>query len=203
MKKILFLLFLIVAALIGTSIGLHFAGVIDLKKIYLNNIYPYAIRIPYVGKYVAKFTSELKTRFTSIERRRMELEIWAKRLKALEEKLKREIPQKEAELEAEKKKLEEEKKKLEEEKKKLAELTTKLSKQFSAKKISEEEAKRLASYYAAMRPSEAAAILTNLNDDLAIAILKHLDQEKVAKILASLDPTKAAHLISKMGRENK
>ena len=194
MRRFLLLFFLVIAALIGTSIGLHFAGVIDLKKIYLSAVYPYAIKIPYVGKYVERFTSELKTRFTSIERRRMELEAWAKRLRALEEKLKREIPQKEAELKTEK---------LEEEKKKLEELTAKLTKELSAKKISDEEAKRLASYYAAMRPSEAAAILTNLDDNLAIAILKHLDQEKVAKILASLDPTKAAQLISKMGRENK
>lgn len=203
MKRILFILFLVLFALIGTSVGLHFARVIDVKKVYLSSVYPYASRIPYIGKYVERFTSEMRTRFTPIERRRYELEVWAKRLRELEERLKREIAERESKLEEERRRLEEERNRLEEERRRLAELTESLSKELSGKRISEEEAKRLASYYAAMRPAEAAAILSNLDEDLAIAILRNLDQDKVAKILASLDPGKAAQLISKMGREKR
>ncbi|KUK13718.1 MAG: hypothetical protein H5T91_01105 [Synergistetes bacterium] len=203
MKRIIFILFILLFAIMGTLIGLHFARVVDVKKIYLSAVYPYAIKLPYIGKYVERFTSDLRTRFTPIERRRMELETWAKRLRELEEKLRKELSQKEAELEAEKKKLEEEKAKLEEEKKRLAELMAKATQEFSGKAISEEEARRLASYYAAMRPADAAAIINNLDEDLAVAILKNLDYERAAKILTSLDPNKAARLISKMGREKR
>ncbi|GEM_PF-6525757 len=203
MKKLLLILFLGFFALLGTSIGLHFARVIDVKKVYITNIYPYAKSLPYVGKYVEKFTSELRVRFTPIERRRMELEVWARRLRELEEKLKKEVSKKEAELEAKIREIEVEKAKLEEERRRLAELTAKVSQELSAKRVSEEEAKRLASYYAAMRPSDAAAIISNLDDELAIAILRNLDQERAAKILSSLEPSKAAQLLSKMGREKR
>lgn len=203
MRRFIFLFFILIFAFIGTLIGLHFANVVDVKRLYLNSIYPYAKRLPYVGQYVERLTSDLRTRFTSIERRRLELEIWAKRLRELEEKLKLELSQKEAELAAERKRLEEERAKLEEERKRVAELTARLTKELSAKELSEEDAKRLASYYAVMRPAEAAAIINSLDEDLAVIILKNLDQERAARILASLDPSKAARLISKMGREKR
>lgn len=203
MRRFVFLFFILLFALMGTLIGLHFARVVDVKRLYLSSVYPYAKKIPYVGQYVERITSDLRVRFTPLERRRMELELWARRLKELEERLKRELSRKEAELEAEKKKLEEERAKLEEERKRVAELTARLSRELSAKELSEEDIKRLASYYAVMRPAEAAAIINSLDEDLAVVILKNLDQERAARILASLDPNKAARLMSKMGREKR
>lgn len=53
---------------------------------------------------------------------------------------------------------------------------------------------RLAKIFSAMRPEDAAAILTELDDDAVQSILFHLGARQAASILGNFEPERAARL---------
>lgn len=70
----------------------------------------------------------------------------------------------------------------------------------------QEEAKRigrLARLYGAMKPKEAVAVLSQLDDDTILSILGKMEEEQVSKILATFDAKRAAQLTDKMFKNRK
>lgn len=64
-----------------------------------------------------------------------------------------------------------------------------------------EELKRiskLSRIYAAMKPEEAAGIITQLDDDTVVAVLSKMEEEQAAKILALTDSATAARISQRM-----
>ncbi len=45
-----------------------------------------------------------------------------------------------------------------------------------------------------MKPTDAAAIMDALNDDITIAILQRMDESQCAKVLTAFEPDKSARL---------
>ena len=60
------------------------------------------------------------------------------------------------------------------------------------------QAAKLARVYSSMRPTEAAAILNNLDDASVLAILGKMEEDQAAQILALLDAARAADLTRAM-----
>lgn len=58
---------------------------------------------------------------------------------------------------------------------------------------------RLVAVFDKMKPSEAAAVLTNLPSDFAAEILMRVESEVGARIMAAVDPNQAAILTTHMG----
>lgn len=65
-------------------------------------------------------------------------------------------------------------------------------------KIQEEQLKRLTKVYDTMRPEEAAAIMSQLNDRTLLFILQGMKTQNVAGVLAQLDPLRAADLSARL-----
>ncbi len=64
-----------------------------------------------------------------------------------------------------------------------------------------EKVKKLAFYFASMKPDESAKILENMPDELVIKILKNMsDQKTVAVIFMKMEKMKAGELLRKMSR---
>ena len=75
--------------------------------------------------------------------------------------------------------------------------------QKQAKIKQQEEAKRiskLSRLYGAMKPAEAVAVLSQMDDDTVLLILSKMEDEQVAKILALFDARRAAILSQSMLR---
>ncbi|MBQ1918655.1 MAG: magnesium transporter MgtE [Schwartzia sp.] len=53
---------------------------------------------------------------------------------------------------------------------------------------------KLARLYNEMKPTDAAAIMDALNDDITIAILQRMDESQCAKVLTAFEPDKSARL---------
>lgn len=58
--------------------------------------------------------------------------------------------------------------------------------------------RKLAGYYAEMKPQAAVSIMDNLSDEVIIGILQYLEDDQVAKILSAMKPERAAELVNKM-----
>lgn len=58
--------------------------------------------------------------------------------------------------------------------------------------------RKLAGYYAEMKPQAAVNIMNNLSDEVIIGILQYLEDDQVAKILSAMTPERAAELVNKM-----
>lgn len=58
--------------------------------------------------------------------------------------------------------------------------------------------RKLAGYYAEMKPQAAVNIMNNLSDEVIIGILQYLEDDQVAKILSAMKPERAAELVNKM-----
>ena len=65
----------------------------------------------------------------------------------------------------------------------------KLRQQEEKKRIS-----KLARLYEGMKPAEAVAILTKLDDDTIVALLNRMEEDNAAKMLAAFEPARAANL---------
>lgn len=61
---------------------------------------------------------------------------------------------------------------------------------------------RLVAVYDQMKPTEAAAVLSNLPADFAAEILMRVQPENGARIIASVEPRQAALLTAQMGARN-
>jgi flagellar motility protein MotE (MotC chaperone) len=82
-------------------------------------------------------------------------------------------------------------KKIEELKNARIEINALLEKQ---NELETEKAKALSKMYEKMEPEKAAALLANLEKDLAIAIIDGMSAKSAGKVLNNMDPAKAAVL---------
>lgn len=70
-----------------------------------------------------------------------------------------------------------------------------------AKSLKQEETKRIskvARLYGDMKPDEAVAIMTQLDDETVLAVFSKMEEEQVAKILALFEPKRSASLTKEM-----
>jgi len=180
------LVFLLLCILIGLLIGSVY--LLDVLGIYdKENVLP---KIPGIGKIFAphKITYE---------------EIKKEELRKLKEVIDSEL----AELEFKKEKLALKEKKL---KKRDKELSL-LEEEFQRKKqalekresiYEDREAKwqKLVDYYNDMKPDAAAAILSQMDDQIVIEIFQRMKKSQVAIIMMKMDPKRASEISRKMSR---
>ncbi|MCD6420072.1 MAG: hypothetical protein J7L41_05110 [Synergistetes bacterium] len=176
---------------VGGALGLHFSGVINLKKM----IYPRLVEMPVVGKYFSKYLRVEPGWFlTPQERRKLEL----KKLAAALKKRQKELNELEQKLNQREKELEKKEKEVSLREKKLKDLKFKAEELMSQAVDLDKNYRILAKLYSEMQPGEAADVFTNLSDDIVVNILKRMDGEKAAKIISLMDPRRAADITRRM-----
>lgn len=79
---------------------------------------------------------------------------------------------------------------------KIAELTTQLSEKDDQKKNREEVLQKLSTSFKEMEPDEAARIMENLDQNVAISVLEKLPDKERGLIFAEMNPEQAANLTS-------
>lgn len=57
---------------------------------------------------------------------------------------------------------------------------------------------KLARLYNSMKPADAAKIMADLDDEIAIAVLQKMDEAQAAKVLAAFEPAQSARLTQSM-----
>jgi flagellar motility protein MotE (MotC chaperone) len=63
--------------------------------------------------------------------------------------------------------------------------------------VDQEKVMKLVEFYSNMKPAQAAQIISNLNEDLAIGVLSNMKKKNAAEIMNMLEPTKAQALSEK------
>ena len=185
-----FLLFLLLLA--GAGAGLHFSGVWDGRPLFWGTI----PRIPYVGKTLARFF-DVPERYalTVTERRRLELEEWQKRLDEREALLAQEkglLSAVSGDLDAKAQRLDE----------KETELSA-LKDRGPEDEATESERNlinQVAKTYQDMSARNAAQIVEQLRENLAVELLQKLPVDARASILGKMKPQRAARLTELMAK---
>lgn len=137
------------------------------------------------SRHLDTLMAENSRTFQALQKERNELEAERQRMREQQDR----IDLLQSEVEAERKKLADERLKFEQ--------LVSTSDSLKDKKI-----KDVAKMYAAMKPSEAAAILGTMNDQMVAKILKTInDDRQKAKILSSLPRDKAARLSRIIGAQ--
>ena len=72
-----------------------------------------------------------------------------------------------------------------------------------ANKASDSDTDRLVSVYSAMKPKDAAAVMTTMSDDVALPIAAKMKDRVLASILGAMDPASARALTEKLANRNK
>ncbi len=179
------------AVIVGGALGLHFSGVINLKRL----IYPRLVEMPVLGKYLGKYlTVEPGWFLTPQERRELEL----KKLAAALKKRQKELNELEQRLKHEEAVLKKKEKEVSLREKKLKDLEFKAKELMSQAVDLDRNYRILAKLYSEMQPAQAADVFTNLSDDIVVNILKRMDGEKAAKIISLMDPRRAADITRRM-----
>ena len=196
MGKFTFFLWLLLLAL-GTATGMHLSGIWDGRPLFWT-IIP---KIPYFGPQLAEFFNVPEYYALTVgERRAVELEQWQKRLDALERSLEsRDIARMEV---------------YENRELALVELSRDVSRR--QRRLREQEAaqanqdsdgpteteqeliNQVARTYREMSARNAAAIVEQLRDVMAVELLMRLPNDARASIMSKLKPTKAARITELM-----
>ena len=199
--KITFLFWLILLAL-GTATGMHLSGIWDGRPLFWS-IVP---KIPYVGQQLAEFFQVPEYyALTSQERRAVELEQWQRRLDAIERSLDSQDVDRIAEYERRELALVELSRDVSRARRKLkaeqAEQTT--SQASDAPNETEQELmNQVARTYQDMSARNAAAIIEQLRDNLAVELIMKLPNDARSSIMGKLKPAKAARITELMTRRN-
>lgn len=184
------LLFLFLLLALGAAAGLHFSGVWDGRPL-LWSVVP---RIPYVGPSLAQlFEVPERYSLTTEERRRLELEEWQKRLDERE----RGVLSTKAELEILSDDLGRHAAALDEQERLLSESSA----DRSGSEATEDEKRlidQVAKTYQDMSARNAAQIVEQLRERLAVDLLKKLPVDARASILGKMKPQRAARLTELM-----
>lgn len=189
----MFLLLLLLLG--GTLFGLHLAGVWDARTV----LYPLIPQIPFVGEQLARtFGVPPRYALTVAERRALEIEererLLATReasldsLRAASEALSADLLAREATL-----------------RKQEELLAERLAQQPAQDTVSAEEKniEDLLRTYQEMSPRNAAQIMQDLREDLAVTLLSRMPQDQTAAILAKMDSPKAARLTERLAALNR
>ncbi len=184
-SKLKFILALIVVPLIFAMI----IGGILAQMFGLFNFAPMARNIPMVGEFVPKEDPDEPMD------REEELQRWAEELAAMQEELEEER----AELERKERELEELEEELREREADLDAWEADLKAEEETMVAREERLEQLANTFEEMRPADAAEMLENQGNELALEILNRLPNDHKADILTEMDSARAAELTRLLG----
>ena len=184
------LLFLFLLLALGLAVGLHFSGIWDGRPLFWS-VVP---RIPYVGPSLAQvFEVPERYTLTAGERRQLELEEWQKRLDEKE----RGVLSTKAGLEVLSDDLGRRAAALDEQERLLSESSA----DRSGSEATEDEKRlidQVAKTYQDMSARNAAQIVEQLREGLAVDLLKKLPVDARASILGKMKPQRAARLTELM-----
>lgn len=184
------LLFLLLLLALGAAAGLHFSGIWDGRPLFWS-VVP---RIPYVGPSLAQlFDIPARYSLTTEERRRLELEEWQRRLDERE----RGVLSAKAGLDALSDDLGRRAEVLDEQ----VRLLSESSADRSGSEATEDEKRlidQVAKTYQDMSARNAAQIVEQLREGLAVDLLKKLPVDARASILGKMKPQRAARLTELM-----
>lgn len=198
MGKISFFFWLILLAL-GTATGLHLSGIWDGRPLFWS-VVP---NVPYVGKELAKFFDIPEFYALSIgERRAIELEQWQRRLDAQERALEsRDIARMEI-YENRELALVELSRDVARRQRRLRAIESTQTAQDNEEpsEIEQELMNQVARTYQDMSARNAAAVIDQLRDSLAVELMMKLPNDARASIMGKLRPAKAARITELMSR---
>ena len=199
MGKFTFFLWMLLLAL-GTGVGMHLSGIWDGRPLFWETI----PRVPYFGPKLAEFFQVPEFYALTVEERRaVELEQWQRRLDALERSLEsRDVARMEV---------------YEQRELALVELSRDVSRRqrrLRAQEASQTEAaassgpteqeqelmNQVARTYQDMSARNAAAVVEQLRDAMAVELLMRLPNDARASIMGKIKPTKAARITELMAQ---
>ena len=197
MGKFTFFLWLLLLAL-GTAVGMHLSGIWDGRPLFWETI----PRVPYFGPKLAEFFQVPEFYALTVEERRaVELEQWQRRLDALERSLEsRDVARMEV---------------YEQRELALVELSRDVARRqrrlraMEAEQASPENGggptqqeqelmNQVARTYQDMSARNAAAVVEQLRDAMAVELLMRLPNDARASIMGKIKPTKAARITELM-----
>ncbi len=199
MGKLTFFFWLILLAL-GTATGLHLSGIWDGRPLFWN-VVP---QIPYVGKQLAEFfrIPEIYS-LTVNERRAIELKDWQQRLDALERALANSESAQGVSFDEQMNALNTLSRDLGRRQRVIEQQEALLSSDndsSSASAAEQELMNQVARTYQDMSARNAAAIVEQLRDALAVELLMKLPNDARASIMGKIKPAKAARITELMTR---
>ncbi|MBQ6776444.1 MAG: hypothetical protein IJP53_08305 [Synergistaceae bacterium] len=197
--KLTFFFWLILLAL-GTATGMHLSGIWDGRPLFWS-IVP---RVPYVGKQLAEFFQVPEFYALSVgERRAVELEQWQRRLDAQERALTSRDVEQMTIYENRELALVELSRDVSRLQRRLRNQQAEQAAQGGAEGATEAEQElmnQVARTYQDMSARNAAAIVEQLRDALAVELMMKLPNDARASIMGKLKPTKAARITELMSR---
>ncbi len=197
--KLTFFFWLVLLAL-GTATGMHLSGIWDGRPLFWT-IIP---NVPYVGKQLSEFFQVPEYYALSIgERRAVELEQWQRRLDAQERALQSRDVEQMAIYENREIALVELSRDVSRLQRRLRNQQAEQAAQGQAEGATEAEQElmnQVARTYQDMSARNAAAIVEQLRDALAVELMMKLPNDARASIMGKLKPTKAARITELMSR---
>ena len=197
MGKFTFFLWLLLLAL-GTAVGMHLSGIWDGRPLFWETI----PRVPYFGSKLAEFFQVPEFYALTVEERRaVELEQWQRRLDALERSLEsRDVARMEV--------YEQRELALVELSRDVARRQRRLRAQEASQaaegaangptETEQELMNQVARTYQDMSARNAAAVVEQLRDAMAVELLMRLPNDARASIMGKIKPTKAARITELM-----
>ncbi len=198
--KITFLFWLILLAL-GTATGMHLSGIWDGRPLFWTLI----PKVPYFGQQLSEFFQVPEFyALTTNERRAVELEQWQRRLDALERSLESRDVDRMAVYESRELALVEMSRDIARKQRRLraqeAEQNATANNPDAPTDEEQELMNQVARTYQDMSARNAAAVIEQLRDPLAVELIKKLPNDARASIMGKLKPTKAARITELMTR---
>ena len=195
--KITILFWLLLLGL-GTAVGMHLSGIWDGRPLFWS-IIP---RVPYVGKQLSEFFQVPEFYALSVgERRAVDLEQWQRRLDARERNLESGDLSRIAGYDRREIELMELSRDITRRQRRLNEQIANNDANNAPPSESEQELmNQIARTYQDMSARNAAAIVEQLRDNLAVELLMKLPNDVRASIMGKIKPTKAARLTELMSR---
>lgn len=199
MGKFTFFLWLLLLSL-GTAVGMHLSGIWDGRPLFWETI----PRVPYFGPQLAEFFEVPEFyALTSEQRRAVELEQWQRRLDALERSLEsRDVARMEA-YERREIELVELSRDVSRRQRRLRAQEATQATEANANTPTEQEQElmnQVARTYQDMSARNAAAVIEQLRDQMAVELLMRLPNDARASIMGKIKPTKAARITELMAR---
>ena len=196
--KLTFLFWLLLLAL-GTATGMHLSGIWDGRPLFWS-IVP---KIPYIGPQLAEFFQVPEVyALTSQERRAVELDQWQRRLDAWERSLESSDVSRMVVYEEREQALLELSRDVARRQRRLREQEQNQTAQDSSTPTETEQElmNQVARTYQDMSARNAAAVVEQLRDSLAVELLMRLPNDARASILGKVKPAKAARITELMAR---
>ncbi|MBQ3403044.1 MAG: hypothetical protein IJG65_06715 [Synergistaceae bacterium] len=197
MGKFTFFLWMLLLAL-GTATGMHLSGIWDGRPIFWELI----PRVPYFGSRLAEFFQVPEFYALSVEERRaVELEQWQRRLDAQERSLEsRDIARLEVYEQRELALVELSRDVARRQRRLRAQETAQATTDGAggATEAEQEMMNQVARTYQDMSARNAAAVVEQLRDTLAVELLMRLPNDARASIMGKIKPTKAARITELM-----